>query len=261
MGRSSGVRAQRSPRVARTGIRAAVTGPTSSELNAVEAHAFALQRLAGNRATTELLRRLGKGPKGDEPLKGSTAVQRGWLSTNAAKLVGIRRATQSVSVSPVAAATDLGRGGFQWDVWFSIPTAAGADGWVIQEVTADAKFTEKSGTKKSEQYHFWEAWELKKGKTTTIYQDLALDTNDDSYYTPARAAGSKGYDKTYGKVKFYEGPLPSDFKTNNPKTVAGILNSSTSSPWYWDGSGTDHNLFCTWDDAVSPATSKVTTNP
>lgn len=237
-----------------------VLGTADERLRGLDARVLASQRLAGNAATTQLLRRAGKGPKGEEPLKGS-AVQRGWLTAKLGGLFGQKRASQTVTVTPVGPANDLGRGGFEWNVWFSIPAAAGKDGWVIQEVTADAKFTEKDGSKKSEQYHFWEAWELKQGKTTTIYQDQGLDTNDDSYYTPARAAGSKGYDKTWGKVKFYEGPLPSDFKTNNPKTVAGILNSSTSSPWYWDGSGTDHNLMVTWDDSVSPATTSIKPTP
>lgn len=236
-------------------------GTTGAPVRAVEARALALQRSAGNAATAAFVRRAGKGPMGDEPLKGNTTVQGNWFTATAMKIAGKGRASQSVTVTPIGPVTDLGRGGFSWDVWFSIPTAAGQDGWVIQEVTADAKFTEKGGKAKREQYHFWEAWQLKKGKTTTIYQDEGLDTNDDRYYTPARAAGSKGYDKTYGKVKFYEGPLPSDFKTNNPKTVAGILYSSSSSPSYWDGSGASHDLICTWDDSGAAKKPTFSTKP
>ena len=249
------------PRARSGAVRPPAAAGGNGRLRPVEAQALAYQRLAGNGATAGLLRRAGKGPKGEEPLKGRRAVQGDWFRANVAKLVGKGRASQTVTVTPVGPAQDLGRGGFEWNVWFSIPAAAGSDGWVIQEVKADARFTKKDGTKVHEPYHFWEAWQLKKGKTTTIYQDEGLDTNDDSYYTPARAAGSKGYDKTYGKVKFYEGPLPSDFKTNNPATVAGILYSSTSAPWYWDGSGVSHDLICTWDDTVTPSQSTITTKP
>jgi hypothetical protein len=229
-----------------------------------------LQRRIGNRATSELL----GGDRGkrlkeeDKPLRGSdVAAQRDWLEANLRKLFGQGRKSQTVTVTPTAAAPghwwakDLGRGGFDWKVWFSIPSPATQNGWIIQEITADAKFTEADGTKTTESYHFWEAWEVQRGKTVTIYQDQGLDDNDDQYYTPSRAAGSKGVDKTVGKVKFYEGPLPASFMTNNPSTVAGILNSSTTEPPYWDGSGTAHNLTCTWDDSKTPGTSIIKTTP
>jgi hypothetical protein len=223
-----------------------------------------MQRSIGNRATARLLTvERGKGPiEEDKPLKGSDlAVQRGWLKANVLKLLGRGRNSQNVTVAPIVTAKDLGRGGFSWKVWFSIPSPATQDGWMIQEIVADAKITEGDGTKRTESYHFWEAWEVKQGKTVTIYQDQALDDNDDIYYTPSRKAGSKGVDKTVGKVKFYEGPLPSDFKTNNPSTVAGILNSSATEPPYWDGSGAAHNLTCKWDDSVPPGTSQIDTKP
>jgi hypothetical protein len=157
-----------------------------------------------------------------------------------------------VTVSPIAAPEDLGRGGFRWKVWFSIGAPAGADGWVIQEIDATATWTKADGTVVKTPYHFWEAWQLKKDKKTTIYQDEGLDDNDDMYYTPSRPAGSKGTDITIGKVRFFEGALPPDFKQNNPKTVAGILYSSDQKPDFWSGAMADHNLTCTWDDTAKP---------
>jgi len=161
------------------------------------------------------------------------------------------RTSQTVSITNVSGPKDLGRGGFDWKVWFNIGTAAGTDGWVIQEINASFKTEGAGGSTRS--YHFWEAWQLKKGKTQTIYQDESLDDNDDQYYSAPAATGSKGSNKVVGNVKFYEGALPADFKTNNPSTVAGILNSTTTKPDFWDGSGTDHSITATWDDTASPS--------
>ena len=215
-----------------------------------------LQRTAGNAATASLF---GKGPEGDETVKGRLGVlQRD--DTTTAKAAPAR-VSQDVTVSPIGKADDLGCGGFRWKVWFSIGAPAGADGWVIQEITADATWTKKDGTEVKEPYHYWEAWQLKKGKKTTIYQDEGLDDNDDMYYTPSRPAGSKGKDVTLGKARFFEGALPADFKQNNPATVAGILYSSATQPDFWSGSMADHNLTCTWDDTVKPSRTDVKTTP
>jgi len=40
----------------------------------------------------------------------------------------------------------------------------------------------------------------------------------------------KGDFSAWGRAKFYEGPLPPDFKDHNPDTVAGTLPSSTTKP-------------------------------
>jgi hypothetical protein len=243
-------------------------------LSAVE-QVLLLQRTAGNALTSALLdghaapptdREAGKGPKRkDKPLKGLFSDLLGWVGETVESVRGKKPVkgtiSQDVTVTPVAAAKDLGRGGFEWNVWFSIPMRATNDGWVIQEIDADAKITKSDGTVDREIYHFWEAWELKKGKKVTVWQDQALDTNDDSYYTGPRPAGSKGKDVTYGKVRFFEGPLPADFKTNNPATVAGILHSSTTKPPFWSGTMTKHDLISEWDDSVAPPKTSIKTEP
>jgi hypothetical protein len=242
----------------------------SPDYRGSEADVLRLQEAAGNSATTTLLesrpqpdtreKRAGKGPiEEGKPLKGR-------VSDFFKGLVGKGKAaatpnSQDVTVTPISAPTDLGRGGFSWDVWFSIANPAGKDGWVIQEIDADAKITKSDGSVIHEPYHFWEAWKLKKNKKTTIYQDEGLDTNDDRYYTGPRPEGSKGKDVTIGKVRFFEGPLPSSFKKNNPSTVAGILYSSTTAPPYWGGTTAAHNLTCEFDDSVKPSQTKIKTTP
>ena len=163
----------------------------------------------------------------------------------------------NITTVPNGGPKDLGCGGFDWKVWFDIPEAAGKDGWVIQEVTAtfDAKNADDSPNFKKT-YHYWEAWEVKSGKKVTVWQDQNLDDNDDQYFSSSRP-NTKGTITYVGKAKFYEGPLPPDFKKNNPDTIAGILHSTTKEPDFWDESGTTHNISSTWDCTTTPESSSV----
>ena len=170
--------------------------------------------------------------------------------------------SQTPVVTPVAAPTDLNCGGNQWKVWFNLPEKTCNGGWIIQEINYTIDRKRKNGTTlQNKVYHYWEAWEVEKCKKATVWQDKGLDDNDDSY-TDSPSPGSKGTYTTVGKVKFYEGSLPPDFKTNNPLTLAGILHSTTTKPAFWDGTGATHNLTSTWDctdGASHPST--ITTTP
>lgn len=226
-------------------------------------HLIELQRLAGNGAVSALLTKADRG-RGAEPVTAgrstagkdveedevvagrSAGVQRGlfdWFTN-----WGTSRVSQPVSITTVSGPKDLGRGGFDWKVWFNLSAAAGNSGWIIQEVDV---------TKPKVSWHFWEAWEVEKGKKVTIWHDKGLDDNDDRYYTSNAPAKSKGTITARGRVKFYEGALPPDFKKNNPSTPAGVLHSTTAKPPFWDGSGTVHDITSEWDDTVSPTATKV----
>src|SRR5271166_1042333 len=146
--------------------------------------------------------------------------------TPSAVVAGKARISQTVAISTVDGPNDLGYGGCSWKVWYSMASASGAAGWV--------------------------------GKKVTVWQDKGLDDNDDLYYCAPAAKKTKGENKLLGVVKFYEGPLPADFKTNNPSTIAGILHSTTTKPPFWDGTGTTHNITATWDDTGSAPTPSVT---
>jgi len=169
------------------------------------------------------------------------------------------RASQDVAITNVMGPKDRGRGGYDWKVWFSVGKAAANDGWVIQEYDGDADRRKADGKSDAHKaYHYWEAWELKKGKTVTIWQDGKLDDNDDEYWWDPEPEKTKGTNSVKGKVKFYEGALPGDFKKENPDTIAHILPSTTKKPPFWDGAGTRHDLTATWDDTGSKPSSKVT---
>jgi hypothetical protein len=167
------------------------------------------------------------------------------------------RASQDPNITTVSGPKDTGCGGFEWKVWFDIPNAAGKDGWVIQEISVTIKVKNADGTDKVDKtYHFWEAWKVESGKKVTVWQDQKLDDNDDVYVMPSRP-GTKGTITGVGQAKFFEGPLPADFKTRNPDTLAGILHSTTKKPDFWDGSGTAHNITSSWDCTGSASTSNA----
>lgn len=169
-----------------------------------------------------------------------------------------RSGEQNPRVTNVSGPKDLGCGGVDWKVWFDLPKAAEADGWVVQEINAVFEVKDASGaTIQNQRFHFWEAWEVKKGKTGTVWQDQKLDDNDDQYGT-GRRANTKGSISVLGKAKFYPGPLPPDFVKNNPDTLAHILHSTTKKPEFWDDTGTTHNIISVWDCTKTPGTSEVT---
>jgi hypothetical protein len=165
----------------------------------------------------------------------------------------------------VSGPTDKGCGGVDWRIYWDLPSAAGRDGWVIQEVTDTFDVKDAAGKSTFKKvYHFWEAWPVSKGKSITQLQDNTATGYDNSYddgYMISSFPGTKGELSIVGKAKFFEGDLPSDFKQKNPDTIAGNLYSTTTKPGFWDGSGVDHNITATWDCTKTPATSKVVTVP
>jgi hypothetical protein len=168
------------------------------------------------------------------------------------------RVSQVPNITTVSGPKDKGCGGFDWKVWFDVPKAASKNGWVIQEITAVFDVKNADGTPNFQKtYHYWEAWQVESGKKITVWQDKAKDDNDDQYLSSSRP-GTKGTTTYTGVARFYEGDLPSDFKTNNPDTIAGILHSTTKKPDFWDGTGTAHNITSTWDCTTAPRTSTVT---
>ncbi len=73
------------------------------------------------------------------------------------------RASQTPTITTLKGPTDTGCGGFDWRIYWGLPTAAGQDGWVIQEI--NATFDIMDGSDKPilhKTLHFWEAWPVEK---------------------------------------------------------------------------------------------------
>lgn len=152
--------------------------------------------------------------------------------------------------------TDLGCGGIEWLVEFKLPKKAEGDGWIIQQIQRSYDIRKKDGSVADPKLNapkttFWEAWPVKKGAVLTSNRfDSTADgrTYDDSFDQPKRPA-LKGTFRVTALVKFFEVTLPADFIKQNPDTRAEDLRSSTAKPLCWDGTGTIHNLFTSWNCA------------
>lgn len=165
--------------------------------------------------------------------------------------------SQTPNISTVKGPQDKGCGGTDWRTKWSLPSPAGQDGWIIQEVKIDRDITRADGATIKKSYHYWEAWPVTKGQTITDYQASGKYPHDDFYYS-GEMPGTKGTSSWTGNAKFYEGDLPADFKSNNPDTpAAGILRATDKKPDFWDASGIDHNLKAAWDCTTAPPTSSV----
>lgn len=155
---------------------------------------------------------------------------------------------------------DLGCGGIEWLVEFKLPNKAEGDGWIIQQIQRAYDIRKKDDSVADPKLNapkttFWEAWPVKKGEVLTSNRfDATSDgrTYDDMFDQPKRP-NLKGWFRVTALVKFFEVTLPVDFIKQNPDTRAEDLRSSIRKPLCWDGTGTVHNLFTSWNCADAEA--------
>jgi outer membrane protein OmpA-like peptidoglycan-associated protein len=146
--------------------------------------------------------------------------------------------------------TDFGCGGFEWLVEFTLPEPSEHYGWIVQQITRTSNI--RTADRKQvllPDTTYWEAWPVKRGtQSTSTRLDPTADGRlyDDSFdHEPFPQ--TQGRITILGVAKFYETDLPAGFKKNNPLTAAQSLYSSATKPDFWDGSGTAHNLWLSWD--------------
>lgn len=159
-------------------------------------------------------------------------------------------------------AKDLKNGATQLLVEFELPEAAGAAGWIVQQVDHAYDIRKPDGSIANPRIQgkrptYWEAWPVNSGDTkTSTRDDPTADgtTYDDSFDQPDRS-GTKGSFTVRGIVKFYEmDTLPPEFKKQNPLTRAEDLFSSATKPAFWDGTGTVRDFEADWDATSGPCT-------
>lgn len=159
-------------------------------------------------------------------------------------------------------AKDLKNGGTQLLVEFELPEAAGADGWIVQQVDHSYDIRKPDGSIANPRIQgkrptYWEAWPVSAGDTKTSTRDDPTSegvTYDDSFDQPDRS-GTKGSFTIRAIVRFYEmKTLPSEFKKQNPLTRAEDLFSSATKPRFWDGTGTVREFEADWDATKGPCT-------
>jgi hypothetical protein len=145
-----------------------------------------------------------------------------------------------VIITPVEGPCLLDRwGGYVWTVTYRLPFAAAGGGFMIQELYQQ---TSSGGN-----LHFWECWRVRAGDQEPA--DRA-DNWDDRYRNfnpnPELMAGSSGWKRHVGVIRFYPGPLPAQFGTESPTTH---FYTTQQRPDGWTGAGTRHDCYSQWDDA------------
>jgi outer membrane protein OmpA-like peptidoglycan-associated protein len=170
------------------------------------------------------------------------------------------RVNQDPEINNLFGPTDFGCGGFEWLVEFKLPEPASQPGYIVQQISRNSNIQTFDGTKVAvPDVIYWEAWPVRRGDRLTSTRFASTDDGrqyDDSY-DHDRFPQTHGVITLLGVAKFYEEKLTSDFKKNNPLTEARSLYSTPRRPAFWDGTGTAHNLWLTWDCTAGKAVSSL----
>lgn len=198
-----------------------------------------LQRQAGNRAVGRFLQRqeLPEQLTGDGP---SPSAGRICASSRTPVTTGPRHVDrEDVLIRSVEGPCLLdGQGGYLWTVTYALPFPADADGFMIQELYMQSSQTTGGGT------HFWECWRVRGGQTAPADR---INSYDDRYrfLNISSAAGTAGWKRHVGVIRFYPGALPSQFGAEDPSTH---FYTTDRRPDGWTGAGTRHDCYSQWDD-------------
>ena len=229
--------------------------PVAAQRAAPAGGLLALQRTAGNRAVLRLLsrqtteeevptgppvrigdpvplpersRRARASPQTPTALPGATPPACEY-SVTAPRVAG----QQDPSIASIVGPGLLPNGGFIWRVAFALPTAAPADGWIIQQRNMNASGGTGSGD------CIWETWKVLSGQTTP--EQRSGGGYDDTYISAnVRSEPGRSWFQILGVAAFYPGALPPEFGPESPGQTAY---KSTSRPASWNGHGRRHNCF------------------
>jgi len=152
---------------------------------------------------------------------------------------------EDVLITPVSGPSLTAAGGYDWGVTYQLPFAAEADGFMIQELHMESSSATGGGT------HFWECWRVRSGSRVPV--DRGFGGFDDHYVfgnVPGAAQPSSGWKRHAGVIRFYPGPLPSQF---GPDNSGQHFYHSLTQPAGWTGRGTRHDAYSQWDATRHPA--------
>ena len=217
---------------------------------------LALQRTAGNRAVVRLLsrqtvpeetiptgppvrigdpvplpertRRTRASPPTATPLPGATPPACEY------RISGPRVAgQQDPAIGSIVGPGLLPNGGFLWKAAFALPTAATADGWIIQQRHMNSSASTGSGD------CIWETWKVRANNTTP--EQRSSGGYDDTYLNAnVRAEPGRTWFQILGVAAFYPGPLPPEF---GPETAGQTAYKTSARPASWNGHGRRHDCF------------------
>jgi RHS repeat-associated protein len=96
-------------------------------------------------------------------------------------------------------------------------------GWIVQEIQSTA-YGDNGSTQSA---HFWEAWHVSEGATTT--DQAAIANYDDRFQV--LSSNMPGHFDVHAVATYYDGlQLPDSFQYNTPGSNAGTLRSTTVQP-------------------------------
>ena len=224
----------------------AAAGPASTERAGLTASVLMLQRQIGNAAVTRLLQR-DVASEAEELQKQSAPASQRICATR----VPSSGPPQQIDAQDPIVGTVAGpcledwAGDYFWYVTYQLPFAASADGFIIQEL-----YQQGSGGAAE---HFWECWRVRanhRSPTTrgTTPDDVspARAPYDDRYRhgnVPGAQQAAQGWFRHVGQARFYPGPLPPQFGTDNP---TADFYFTRQRPDGWTGAGTRHDCYAEW---------------
>jgi hypothetical protein len=179
-----------------------------------------LQRAAGNAAVTRLLARQGLTDEAIPTGPGPVRIDR-----------------NDVIINTVRGPTLNAYGAYAWYVTFQLPFAAESDGFIIQEL-----YQENSESTYVE--HFWECWRVRSGERTPVDRSEDYDDRYRNLDVPGAVHAARGWRRHTGVIRFYPGPLPSEFGAEDPNVHFYITRTR---PSVWTGAGTRHDCYSEWD--------------
>jgi hypothetical protein len=136
-------------------------------------------------------------------------------------------------------------GGYIWYVTYMLPAPAQTGGFLIQEL-----YQQGSG---GADEHFWECWRVRANeqappaRTNTPPEVTPSGQPYDDRYrhlnVPGATLATSGWYRHVGQARFYPGPLPPQFGTEDPGVHSYITRTR---PDGWTGAGTRHDCYAEW---------------
>jgi hypothetical protein len=221
------------------------SAPGTAERGSLPASVLGLQRQIGNAAVTRLLQR-----EAEELGTGTTtaASQRvcGTLQTSASTGPPTRLDAFDPIIGTVAGpCLEDWNGGYFWYVTYTLPHPAPSGGFLIQEL-----YQQGSGGSSE---HFWECWRIRANEqsppartNTPAEVSPAGQPYDDRYRhlnVPGATLAASGWYRHVGQARFYPGPLPPQFGTDDPGIHSYITRTR---PDGWTGAGARHDCYAEW---------------
>lgn len=167
----------------------------------------------------------------------------GRLSPIGLVLLSITLGCANVDYATVAGPTELGCGGYNRVINWSLSAPAPGPGWVVQKMVWDINWLNcDRSPREVAVYTYWEAWPVHAAG------DMSPRPRRDTWNEPNHGPSMGGW-KVVGEARFFPGvALPPGMIPNNPATpFAGVLPATTVQPPWWGGTMLAREVAYEWD--------------